>query len=784
MNRLAIALMLSLAAATVPAAIITGSVYDAETGEALASVTIRVTGTGTTSLTSPAGDYRLSLEPGEHQLRFSHVGHYSQDVQVAMGKEAVVRDVELRRAFIEVSSVRVFDRAFDPAQQIIAQAIRRKQEILTQLNKYDFDAYQRLMVRDSSEEDSASVLMIAESQVQGFWEYPHEYKEIVVARRQTANLDGDGVLALIPAFNFNQSRMDFGAQSVISPTAEDALEHYNYYLLDTIEVDGWTVFHLEVEPKSENDPLFVGTIDIADSTYEVTDVSLKFTEGVDLPYVSDLKFEQRHARFENEYWMPVEILISGCLDVPIPGIPELAFELRKAIANYRFETEHQAGLFDYIIEIAPTVDDVDSATWDAGPVIPLTPLEERGYRYHDSVATAPRPITKKMLGGAFWLIGRALSRDNSRFNRAEGVYLGWRQAWQPKFATSFTVKAGYAIDAERFEHRMTWQQRLWQRRRLDLTAEHFHHILGRPSVISGPDYNSSVWALLLRRDPVDYYREEGFDFGLALSPYKCWRIGVSYHDAQQYSSAITTQYSMFNRDDPWRINPGVDSGRLRSLTGWLEYDSRPVLKMKRREEKAFDLPFTFLRLSAEQADPDWISNDFDFARYALRISRAQRSLGLGVTRLEAFVGLSDRRLPVQRLFTVDFGDAVMGSTMNFKTLGDQGYSGDRVASVYLRHEFGTQLWKMTSLPLIRDIPFSLGIQGGAFVTDFYRKADRPSVDSTAVGEGHYFHPAPRAYREIGFSIGRIPPVNLRLFFNWQLSDYDTNSFRIDWSLLF
>jgi len=122
--------------------------------------------------------------------------------------------------------------------------------------------------------------------------------------------------------------------------------------------------------------------------------------------------------------------------------------------------------------------------------------------------------------------------------------------------------------------------------------------------------------------------------------------------------------------------------------------------------------------------------------------------------------------------------------MNFKTLGDHGYSGDRVASVYVKHEFGTQLWKMTGLPLIRDIPFSLGFQGGAFVTDFYHESNRPVVDSSTVGDGHYFHTARQAYREIGFSIGRLPPVSFKLYFNWQLSDYDTNAFRIDWGWLF
>lgn len=785
MIKFAIALLLLLSAATTPATIITGNVSDSASGEPLASVTIRVVGTGMTALTSLTGEYRLSLEDGEYQLRFSHVGHHSENVVVTVDRDQIARDVKLRRAFIKVSSIRVFERALDPAQQIIAQAIRRKQEILTKLGKYDFDGYMRLMAHDTTKEDSASILVIVESQMNGYWEYPEKYKEVITARRQTANIGADAILAIVPAFNFNESRMDFGVQSVISPTAEDALDYYDFYTLDTILIDGQRVFHLEVEPKNTSDPLFVGTIDIADSSFEVTTVSLQFTEGVEIPFVSNLLFEQRHARFENKYWMPVEILISGHMEIPIPGIPDITFELRKAIANYSFEPEHDRDLFDYVYEVAPSVDDVDSATWAAGPVIPLTPLEKRGYEYHDSLAAVPKSVAQRIKSGVFWLLGGAFSRDRFRFNRTEGAYVGWSHTFSPKFGHHLTATAGYAIDAKRFEHQLRWRQRLWQRRRLDFTASHFHKILGRPSLASSADRNTTMLALFYKSDPVDYYREEGFDLGLAVSLIKHVRFGVSYHDAQQYSSAISTQYSVFRSDDQWRVNPEIDNGHVRSVSSWIEYDSRSIVKMKKFEGKIGGFQFTKIRIEAEQADPDWISNDFDYARYSMRIQRRQRTFGLGVTELLAYAGWSDRRLPIQRLFTIDFGTpTLLGKMMSFNTLDDNGFSGDCVASVFVRHDFGTELWRMTGIPIVRDIPFSVGIQGGAFVTDFYRSANQPIVDSTAAGEGHYFHTAQRAYREIGFSIGRIPPLNSKLLFNWQLSDYDTNSFSFGLSLPF
>jgi hypothetical protein len=143
----------------------------------------------------------------------------------------------------------------------------------------------------------------------------------------------------------------------------------------------------------------------------------------------------------------------------------------------------------------------------------------------------------------------------------------------------------------------------------------------------------------------------------------------------------------------------------------------------------------------------------------------------------AYLGASEGTLPPQRFYTIDFGDEVFGSSLVFKTLGEKGFSGDRTAMVYADHDFGVRLWQRSGIPLIKDIPFSLGVHGGFFVTDFDDPSLIPAIPS---GRKSYMQTAQRAYREVGFSIGRIPPLAIRLFFTWQLSDYDTETFSLHW----
>ena len=125
-------------------------------------------------------------------------------------------------------------------------------------------------------------------------------------------------------------------------------------------------------------------------------------------------------------------------------------------------------------------------------------------------------------------------------------------------------------------------------------------------------------------------------------------------------------------------------------------------------------------------------------------------------------------LPPQRYFTIDFGDEFFSTEMNFKTLGETNFKGSRAAYVYARHDFGRWLFRRSGLPIVKDIPFSLILHGGVFWTDFDGHSNQPGDELVRI--------APKMYSEIGFGLGRIPPMMFKLFFTWQLSDYDTNRF--------
>ncbi len=768
-----------LARAVVSGGVIRGTIYDEETGEPVPFATVRVEGTGRSMLANEDGQYRLYLPEGTYQLKFSHIAHYSERLAVSVLDSVVVQDVRLRPSLVQLPGMKVYERAYDPGQQIILEAIAHKEEILAKIKAYSYEAYTKAVICDTTKDDSNNILLITENQVVSHWEYPHTYKEVLVAQRLSSNLQGVVVhMPIGELLNFNENRLDFGEFSVVSPTAKDALDYYNFYLLDTTYIDRQRVFRLEIEPKNNSDPLFVGTIDIADSIFAVVGVDVDFSQAFNIPFLASPHYAERYAEFENQYWMPIEIHFECILDlpgIPVPGIPRfppMSFDYIAALHKFSFNVPHPKGTFDeYEYEVAEGCDDVDSATWNVGQLIPLTPEEIRGYQRIDSIMNAPRPLYRKLLRRGVQAVFFALrgNYDFFHFNRVEGAYLGLGASLGKLIPnTKLQLKSGYAFSGEHWQHNYGFTYTLSKRQKLKIGAEYHDEIKRRPTIISSQTANPTFLAVTNKTDPFDYYLEKGFIVTINTKIVNHTRFSVVYHDYNQHSAHNSTEYSMLRETKKHRNNPEIADGKLRSISSKFSYDSRKLSKYKGEESISWSTFYTLFSLGLETATPDLIDNDFDFARYYAGLYRRQRTFGLGTTSILVYAGASDKTLPPQRYFTVDFGEGLLEGETYFKTLGETNFSGSRALVVYANHDFGCLLFRKSKLPLIRDIPFALSVHSGVFWTDFNNHPARPGDADLRLAQ--------KPYAELGFGVGRLPPLFFRVNFTWQLSDYGTNTF--------
>jgi hypothetical protein len=363
------------------------------------------------------------------------------------------------------------------------------------------------------------------------------------------------------------------------------------------------------------------------------------------------------------------------------------------------------------------------------------------------------------------------------FNRVEGPYLGMAFTMDglvPR--TELTLKGGYGFCEKHGQFSVGAKYRLWQHQKLDIGAGFQQLIVNRPVQ---PDawINPTFDVLTEKHDPFDYYYERGFNARISAKLLNYTNLTLTYSDLRQASVRKNTDFSIVSSSAEHRPNPRIDDGKLRSASAEFTFDSRKLTNLKGKDQTAAQLQYTIFKTGAEYSSTKRLRSDFDFQRYYLYLYRKQRMAGLGITSLTFYGGISRDRLPPQRFYQIISGAGTVSGRGGFYTINEQGFVGDHAASVFLEHDFGHLLLRGSGLPLIKKIPFTLSIHGGACWTDFRSDADRENRDV-----------APTPYGEIGFGVGNLTPFlsvfNLQLRFSWQLSHYAGNRFSTTWGIGF
>lgn len=763
-------------------AVLEGVVYDSITEQPVRLAVIRVVGADRSVLTDDEGRFELDVAPGERRLEIRALGYRNASLTLVVPPGVTKRDIRLRPRALALDALTVTVMR-DRAREIIERAIARKHDALAGVHDYRYDGYVKFVVRDLNEppDSASSVLLITETRSAAYWEAPNHYQETILARRQSSNVDADqNFITVGEIVNFNRDRVDLQRYSLVSPIADDALEHYDYAILDTLDVDGRRVFRLGIRPRTEAAPLFVGMIDVVDSTYDVAAIDVGVNAAARFTYISNLRYRQRLRPAAGGRWMPHEIRLTGemHLALPVPGIPrDLAFEHVASLDDFRFDRGNRPRDLGRVrIVVDEEADDPGNTRWDAPAAVQLTVAERAAWARIDSIARRPglrRRITRAA-ARAMTLVG---DPDFFHFNRVDGPYVGAAREWRELPGTRWTTKLGYAFEREAWQYRVGGQVRLARARDLWVGVSYHDETSRWPTFVSAA-YNPTFLALGFRLDPLNYYRERGFEITAGAEPMAFTRLELRYHDFEQSSLAVNTDYSLFDVDRPLPPNPPIADGHLRSLEARLSFDSRPLLRSKGVDYRLPALPLTRLSVTAEIADPALIANAFSFRRYTVQLDRRQRTSGLGITTLSAVAGLATGAVPPQRYFTVGFGTDVAYQGNGFNTLEEATFSGNRAAMLAVHHDFDRLLFMRSGLPLVRSIPFTLSVHGGVFWTDF---VDHPSNPADSL-----LSSARAPYTELGFGVGNltpfISPFNFAAHFTWQLSSYPTERFQFGFGI--
>jgi hypothetical protein len=754
---------------------LSGLVRDSETKQPLPSASVRLLESSIGTATNVEGMFKILIAQGRHQIAISYIGYHSDTLDVNIDSPVLYRDVFLRPSTISVSDVVVFGDDRDPAEAIILEAIAQKHRIQSQLRTYRFDAYTKTeaRIKDPKKERTDTVIMaIFETQTSCSWKAPDSYKEVITARRQSANFTSKQNMFTVDKIpNLNDDIIVLDPYSVVGPTAINALDYYTYKMLDTLAMDNYRVFRIQIKPKDDLRPLFDGVISIADKSFMVMQVDVKGNDALDLSPMIDTRLQQQFSLFEHKFWFPVESKITFAIEIPLAA---MYIEQYSLMHNYEINNELDDAFFDnFQISVLPTADQVDSTYWQNVNTLPLTLEETNAYRKLDSIVIHagffPRALMTLTNFSLPWKEVEPTSfSDYFHFNRVEGAYLGIGVKLIDVLPFSdIMLRAGYAFAEDRGKYTIDVEKFFTDRKMLSLGAGLYR----KTSYREGEEFLTpgeiTLLSLFGKNDPVDYFEVAGWSLYSHLRPGVLSSIEVRFRDEQYSSRKKTTDFSIFYGSDMYRLNEPIVDGTLRSGSIAFSFDTRKFLIKEVTEDFDKSQNNFWCTINVEHSQKEVFQSDFQFTRYSGSFNFYVLTTLSGSFCGNFRFGYSTGHLPPQKIFDLYGSTSDLVLTTSLRTISRKEFAGDRLASLILEHNFGNLPFRALSLSFMKSLDLIL-FTGTAW-TDL-------SFESKSIQPVH-IQTSTKVINEIGLGFGKLFSL-FRLDFAWRVTGNTKKDFTI------
>lgn len=771
---------------------VSGTIYDSENKFPLSFGNVRILNSTTGTAANVSGEYLLNLTKGQYELVASYIGYKSDTVKIDLTSDMNL-DFKLDQASVEFEPITVIP-GVNPAIEIIEKAIKQKEERNLKLDSYIFDAYTKGKIKTTEEissdggsvgvglgvSDSSELKItgIFENQSKGYFLKPDNYKEEIVARKQTANfpssiniLTGGRIIQ-----NFYSDDIQFFGRPIVSPIADNALEHYYYYIEDTTAINNKKVFRIYFSVIDESNPGFYGRVFIADKTFELLQVDVNINSAANPGGIfNKVNVFQQFVPYENEIYMPIDyrLFVEGNFF----GLIKFGFEIHSVLYDYKINKDLSEDDFGMLaVKVFSDADEKDNSYWDQIQTIPSSKEELSAYQRIDSLESI-----EKTFWDRFSFFAPTLNLDKNfyisgpltlyHFNRVEGhsinFELGANQLFNKRFSSSLNLSYGFSD--KKLKNELQLNYLLGEYRTTNISFNVFDKT---ESLFNESDnYNkltSTLTSLFGKYDFRDYYSRSGFEFELSGEAAPILELSFGLKRLNDKHLTNNSNYSFFNTDKTYRENHPVWSASFTMVSLGFQFDFRKYIEdgTYRRRITENKSRFSFGGEYSLKANRGLVGN-FEF--YNFNVYSRINSLASTLMELWIDATIGSGSVPIQMMKALPGNIETVGKSRTFRTIGFGEVYGDRVITANFEYNFNDELWRLFSIPLLKNSQISL---------IYYLNA--AYVDITEDSQRHmYMMDSPdkflTPFYESGFSIGH-PLIPLRLEFTWKLNHRGHNNF--------
>lgn len=775
---------------------VAGKVADRQTGEALSFANVRVLNTSQGISTNKLGSYELKLKKGNYLLSVSYLGYHTDTIKIEVNKNLTDVNFNLMPTNVNLPEVTVLP-GVNPAIEVIKKAIAAKNRRNKKISCYQFEAYTKGVVRTpedlrvsgnnasmgfSSITDSTKLKItgVLENQSKGFAKKPNKYKDIVIARKQSANFPSSVNILTGGRFiqNFYDDKINFLNGPLPGPLADDALDYYYYYIEDTLAIDNINVFKISITPDDKSDPGFVGKLYIADGSFDLLKVELGINRAANTGGLMDtVLVVQQFAQFGENIYMPVDYRMA--MTITILKIARIAFEMNTMLYNYEINNNIDDKVFeDAILTVLPEADKKDSVYWTKIQSIQNTAEENTAYARIDSVEKAPRTFWDNFsfLSNRFPIsnyVSATAPLGLYHYNMIEGHSLdyGFYLSDALDHRLNGSSEFNYGFSDKRFKSDVKFSYLVGDYRTFRLSG----HVFDKLNVLYENtdhygDLTNTILSLFTKYEYRDYYYSKGFSLNARGEVLPFLSLGLGFTNTTDRSACNNSDFSVFNKDRKFKTNWPVYEAKINTVTMRYNFDFRDYIEdgLYRRKVTMGKSYFTFGG-EVVYSDKNTLKSDLDFTTYKGNIFGYIRSFNSTYATLNIKGEYTDGALPFQMLYSLPGNINAVSGGSSFRTLDVKEIIGDKVVTAHFEHNFRNELFRLSGIPYLKDSELQLNY----FFNAAYSEIGAKSRAILPVNVKSFAFP----FYETGFSIGHVMfPFSVE--FAWKLNHLDGNNFRI------
>ncbi len=417
-------LVLGVSVAVAQPTRVRGRVTDSE-GQPLQFASVAFVGTTVGMVTDEEGLYSLETRDSVHTLQASMMGYITEERTVTPHTYTQI-DFQLKTADISIDQV-VITPGENPAFPILDSMIRRKAlNNPDRYERYHTETYTKMelgltnikehfrnrrMQRnfgfifeyvDTSALTGQRYLpaMISETRADYYHSRnPHVDREVIRANRVSGVEDTFSIAQFTGQMpgnvNFYDNFIDIFNIRFASPAADGGRLYYNYFLVDSLQIEGRKSYKINFHPRSTATPVLDGEMYIDAATYALQSVTARLPRRANVNWIKHLVLENKNRLVDSLRWFRERDRVAAEFTIAMRDSSKLTSFIGTREISYR-NTDFEAEIPPEVLAMTNNVvlaDEEPAAHdenyWNEARPYQLSEREQGIYRMVDSIQQAP-----------------------------------------------------------------------------------------------------------------------------------------------------------------------------------------------------------------------------------------------------------------------------------------------------------------------------------------------------------------------------------------------------------